>query len=256
MDAFAAGVQGIAGRSKTARKKADARARRAVPRMPRQIVANTQKTNAVFAGGIDARVEKYVLSQLPILGSGDPLDLEALELGIQRLEYEVEAIATARRKAILTQAKKAIDAARASAKKLLGIDLPEDSYATAQAMADRSVERLKAAGAAQARLIRRAIREYREGTSMREAIKSTLWLSRLRGRIIAHDEIFNLYRDTFGRSCMLSGSSEGVYVTAKDDRVRATHQANEGKHFPWDRPPSTLREVNCRCMLVPVEVLR
>lgn len=47
---------------------------------------------------------------------------------------------------------------------------------------------------------------------------------------------------------------DGYYwQTMEDDRVRPTHQANDGKFFKWDNPPITGHpgtEINCRCIAV------
>lgn len=45
------------------------------------------------------------------------------------------------------------------------------------------------------------------------------------------------------------------WSTSRDNRVRHSHQANEGKIFRWDDPPKTGhpgQDYNCRCVAIPI----
>lgn len=45
------------------------------------------------------------------------------------------------------------------------------------------------------------------------------------------------------------------WSTSRDNRVRHTHQENEGKIFTWDDPPATGhpgQDYNCRCVAIPI----
>ena len=52
------------------------------------------------------------------------------------------------------------------------------------------------------------------------------------------------------------GIEEYRWRTSKDERVRATHAANEGKVFRWDTPPAETghpgNDVQCRCDARPI----
>lgn len=52
------------------------------------------------------------------------------------------------------------------------------------------------------------------------------------------------------------GQASGRYVwrTRRDERVRASHRANDGRIFDWDDPPATGHpgeDYGCRCRAVP-----
>lgn len=218
------------------------------------LYALTQGVNA-FANGVAHETEKLVLSQLPIVGSGDPLDRQALEAGLIALEAKIDGMAEVVRPKMIKAAHRAEQEAWKAAESLLKVDLPVRSSQSRVLFAERAVTRLKHAGRAQVNLIRRAILDYKEGSSMRRAILDTLWLSKARSRMVARDELWGSYRQAFAEAALLSGSTEGIYVTARDERVRAGHRALEGKMFSWANPPLTFQEPNCRCSLVPAEVL-
>ena len=52
------------------------------------------------------------------------------------------------------------------------------------------------------------------------------------------------------------GISEYRWGTAGDERVRETHEANDGKVFRWDTPPAETghpgNDVQCRCTARPI----
>jgi SPP1 gp7 family putative phage head morphogenesis protein len=49
---------------------------------------------------------------------------------------------------------------------------------------------------------------------------------------------------------------EYVWSTSRDERVRPSHSAKDGKRFKWNDPPSDTghpgNEIQCRCVAIPV----
>lgn len=76
-------------------------------------------------------------------------------------------------------------------------------------------------------------------------------IARRRAQLIARDQANKLS----GKLDELRHREAGVrryrWETARDERVRSTHRANQGKVFRWDRPPRVTghprTEINCRC---------
>lgn len=81
-------------------------------------------------------------------------------------------------------------------------------------------------------------------------------MTQRRAKLIARDQTakmnssFNQIRQTG------LGISRYRWQTSADERVRETHQANEGQIFRWDEPPATTghpgEDIQCRCVAIPI----
>lgn len=78
---------------------------------------------------------------------------------------------------------------------------------------------------------------------------------RKRARFIASDQANKLSGKMDELRHREAGIEEYRWETARDDRVRPTHRANQGKVFRWDQPPTTTghprTEPRCRCSAQP-----
>lgn len=98
----------------------------------------------------------------------------------------------------------------------------------------------------------------RQGLSYKELqadIQRSYGKSRARAELIARDQIgkFN------GQLNMLRQTQAGLtryrWATVKDERVRTSHRAREGKIFSWDDPPKgghPGEDFQCRCQAIPL----
>ena len=225
------------------------------PRPPTMAIEQFQSSMRVYASRVEKAVERRVLSRLPVLGSGDPLDLAALEQGLAELAVDLHRLAEKLHPRALAAGARVSEHGRREVSRMMQVVVPKDASAAfaVHNYAENAVIRMKYAGEAQVSQIRSAIASYTEGDSMREDIRQALWVSRNRAAFVARDESYRFHRLTVAEWSTRAGSSHGIYVTARDERVRATHRAHDGKVFPWNSPPSTLMEPGCRCRLLPVE---
>jgi len=80
--------------------------------------------------------------------------------------------------------------------------------------------------------------------------------TRNRAKLISRDQTTKLNSAITQQRQQNLGIEEYVWVTSKDDRVRPTHRANDGKTFRWDDPPKATghpgHDINCRCIAQPV----
>ena len=80
-------------------------------------------------------------------------------------------------------------------------------------------------------------------------------LTNRRAKLIARDQTAKLNGQLTELRQTQLGVDSYTWLTAGDERVRPTHEANDGEKFNWDDPPATGHpgsEVNCRCLAVPV----
>ncbi len=92
--------------------------------------------------------------------------------------------------------------------------------------------------------------EYRYGVSKRKA------------RLLAVDQLAKLYADMSERQQRDAGCTEYIWSTSRDQRVRDSHKALEGKKFDWNNPPIVDakrgrrchpgKDYACRCVAIPV----
>lgn len=235
-----------------------------VSRAKREALAPTPPSAAValyggvmdtYAKRVAALVERHVVGALPVVGSGDPLDRAALELGLRTLEEKLAALATRIRPSARAAATRTSQHARREIGRLMKLDVPNDASAkfAISAFEDIQVERLRKVGRDQVAKIREAIAKYEEGDSMRADITHTLWVSRNRGQLIARHDCHQLHQQTIREWALHAGSTHFVYCTRRDEQVRKTHAAHDGKVYRYSETPKEMGEVNCRCRQLPVE---
>lgn len=117
-------------------------------------------------------------------------------------------------------------------------NMSEEHIAKVQSIVDRGV----ASGA-------------RHETVAKQIYKS-VDVSKARARLIARDQIAKLNADMTRLRQESVGVTKYEWQTAGDQRVRATHKANNGKIFRWDKPPKKTGhpgdDINCRCQAIAV----
>ena len=77
---------------------------------------------------------------------------------------------------------------------------------------------------------------------------------RARAKLIARDQISKLNGQLTETRQTSAGITHYQWITAGDERVRATHAALNGKVFAWDKPPSVGHpgdDYQCRCYAAP-----
>jgi SPP1 gp7 family putative phage head morphogenesis protein len=92
-------------------------------------------------------------------------------------------------------------------------------------------------------------------TDIAENIKKSLEISDRRAKFIARDQVSKLNSDLSQLRQESLGVTKYIWQTSKDERVRKTHMANEGKTFKWSKPPKTGHpghDFNCRCVAIPI----
>lgn len=202
-----------------------------------------------------ALVERHVIGQLPVLGSGDELDVAALQRGLEALRIDLDAMAHTIRRSAGAAFKRTTTHAQREAGRVLDVKIPANARAAAraqEAFVNRQVRLLQRAGRAQVERIRKAIATYKDGTSMRRRIEHQLWVMRERSRLIARNEVFKLSEREVGRWAREVGSPGGIYHTKRDELVRPHHAEHDGKFYAYGEEPATLGEPNCRCRMLPV----
>lgn len=90
---------------------------------------------------------------------------------------------------------------------------------------------------------------------IKEEIKKSEGIGDRRAKLIARDQTnkFNGQLSQLRQNELGIGSY--IWTTARDERVRPTHRAMEGKIVEWNKPPSIGHpgsEINCRCIAQPV----
>lgn len=103
------------------------------------------------------------------------------------------------------------------------------------------------------------IRKYRETD---RDIEESIWLVKNRTKLLAERESQALSFDVLSYWCQREGSEEYVWITSRDERVRAGHRRLHGTRQRWDDPPETGRRegrnhpghpAGCRCRALPLE---
>ena len=237
-----------------------AKAHQLAPAAPDAAITAYNAALGKYAARVERLVERKVLSRLPEVGSGDPLDLVALQLGLADLELDLVALAPKlARFARAAGARTAAHAEREVARLMrVRINDPRRTKALVDDFTTRNVALLRKVAFDQVARIKHAIATYQEGESMRARILHSLWVTRNRGKLIARDQPHKFANEVQRAWCAALGSTEYVYVTRRDEHVRRSHRPHDGKRFRWDQPPASGHpgtEPNCRCAAVPVEAL-
>lgn len=98
----------------------------------------------------------------------------------------------------------------------------------------------------------------KKGTTTRkiaEQIKEQFGYSDNRAKLIAADQTSKFNATLTEKRHKDAGVTKYIWSTSKDERVRKSHRAREGKVFSYDNPPpdgNPGEPVRCRCVALPV----
>lgn len=127
-------------------------------------------------------------------------------------------------------------------------------FATQNAQLIRSIpydELLRVSGA-----VERGLQEGSNIKTIEEVIEKSFGISRRRAKTIARDQTAKLNASLTKLRQQELGVESYEWQTSGDERVRASHRANDGKIFRWDSPPEKTghpgNDVNCRCVAIPI----
>ena len=81
-----------------------------------------------------------------------------------------------------------------------------------------------------------AVRDGQSVRQLRKAIQEETGAGRKRAQLIAADQIGKLVGNLAERRQRQAGLKEYIWSTSRDERVRATHRAREGKKYRWNAP--------------------
>lgn len=91
---------------------------------------------------------------------------------------------------------------------------------------------------------------------LREDLDAAFNFGRKRSKLIARDQTAKLTSDLNRLRQTQAGVDSYKWSTSKDERVRDSHRANEGKVFRWDEPPEDTghpgHDIQCRCVAIPL----
>lgn len=94
------------------------------------------------------------------------------------------------------------------------------------------------------------------GTNIAKDIQKSFGVSKNKARFIARDQTAKFNSDLSRLRQTSVGVEEYIWSTSRDERVRPTHRAKEGRKFRWSDPPSDTghpgEDFNCRCVAIPV----
>lgn len=94
--------------------------------------------------------------------------------------------------------------------------------------------------------------------TLQAKLEKEFGVTKSRAKLIARDQSAKITSNLNQFRQMQAGVEEYDWSTSKDERVRPTHRANEGKRFRWDTPPPATghpgHDVQCRC--VPLAVIK
>lgn len=92
-------------------------------------------------------------------------------------------------------------------------------------------------------------------TTIARELREQFGVTKRRAAIIARDQVGKLFGVLQQVRQQEAGVRSYVWRTVRDNRVRAKHEAREGKRYPWSKPPGgghPGHEINCRCYPEPV----
>lgn len=224
------------------------------PKDPSSAIMAYSNAMGTLTNRTERLILKHVVGALPVVGSGDPLDVVALQQGLEAFRNAAIEAAHSIRRSAGAAFDRATEHSRKQAERILNVSIPKEGRAfEREAFIERQVRLLQRAAEDQAAALAKAIREYKEGESMRQNMLHQLWVTRERSKLVARNEITHLAKQELRTWAEATNSAGGIYVTRRDERVRPTHAAHDGKFYRWTELPSTLAEVNCRCVMLPVE---
>jgi SPP1 gp7 family putative phage head morphogenesis protein len=87
-------------------------------------------------------------------------------------------------------------------------------------------------------------------------VQGELRIAKNRAKLIARDQTNKFMGKLTELRQTSLGVEEYVWSTSRDERVRPSHSAKDGKRFKWNDPPSDTghpgNEIQCRCVAIPV----
>ena len=105
-------------------------------------------------------------------------------------------------------------------------------------------------------IVQRAVGSGTRASSLVDQVSKSLDVGRGRAKTIARDQVSKLNANLTQIRQRDAGVEEYEWSTSRDERVRPTHRANEGKRFKWSEPPAATghpgHDINCRCVAMPV----
>jgi SPP1 gp7 family putative phage head morphogenesis protein len=129
-------------------------------------------------------------------------------------------------------------------------NIPEQSLRNIESKLRAGIEQGVSAKELQKRTLEEIVTKRLE-----DLTKDELKKAKNRAKLIARDQT-NKFLGNLNELRQTSlGVEEYTWSTSKDERVRPTHAANDGKVFKWSDPPPTGipgSEINCRCTALPV----
>lgn len=103
------------------------------------------------------------------------------------------------------------------------------------------------------------LNSVRDGTSNREVasmIRERTSVTRSRANLIARDQISKFNGRVTELRQRQVGVERYVWQSSDDERVRPTHEENDGKIFSWKNPPAQTghpsEDIQCRCWADPI----
>lgn len=255
----------------TPKRKPRERVLRPVKPLPAEAVAYARAMRLLFA-------EVRTATEASLLPYLERRDLQALDSAVEdRLSEELRAILAILRRNLLSIvpdrarsmsravlnaiSKRHRDRFYASAKEAMGIDLSEvvsenrigpllrltteQNVALITSIPEQYLAKVEAA------VYRHVIHGQRGSKPLAKQIQEIGDVSAKRAKFIARDQTAKLVSALNRERSLAIGIESYVWRTSKDERVRPTHRANEGKTFRWDDPPAKTghpgTEPNCRC---------
>jgi SPP1 gp7 family putative phage head morphogenesis protein len=104
-------------------------------------------------------------------------------------------------------------------------------------------------------LITEGVRRGRLTTDITKDVRKRYKTTKSRAKLIARDQTSKFNGDLTRLRQTDAGFEKYKWLTSKDERVRPSHKANDGKIFSWSRPPATGHpgeDYQCRCVAIPV----
>ena len=147
----------------------------------------------------------------------------------------------------------------AAAPKAVGVSLRAPATATRGKWVKANVKLIKSIDSRYFDDIRKIVREGLESgrntAAIRRDLQRRFQVSKARADLIARDQISKLNGEITKAKQKKAGIKEYEWSTSGDERVRESHQANDGKIFKWSDPPATGHpgeDFQCRCVALPV----
>ncbi len=241
-------TQGLRGtREASAARLSEAKRQKLAPRPPSAAIAGYEAAADAYAARVAKLVEKHIVARM-----ADPA---GLQLGLAALELDLHELAGKMRRHARTAGGRSLKRAYVEVGRMLQLKVPRDvrMELTVDNFATENVQLFRKLAHAQVEKLRQALAQ--PGADAGD-VRHALWVSRNRARLIATDQSHKLFGAQVRMWSRIAGSDAYVYVTARDERVRATHRPHDGKVFRWDAPPATGHpgtQPNCRCRTIPVE---